>query len=241
MVRTHVGAATLTNTKGFPNQDRYRLLGGEVPLVAREPRGHVFAVVDGVGGAPRGGEAAGAVVDVLARFFDPAIPLEAAGLLQILRAVDVAIKAWGDIDGTDRPLGAAAASIAWLAPDARLHVFHAGDTRALLIDGDDVTRLTGDDGGGALRNYFGVGRVLIEHVVHPLEDGVTLCLVTDGVTKVMDDAEIARATVGRRAPEAAAREVVQRARGKRGVDDITCVVVDVEVPEAEAPTNWRDD
>ena len=41
-----------------PYEDRYRLLTKDIPLVGKSGRGELFAVLDGIGGAPRGMAAA---------------------------------------------------------------------------------------------------------------------------------------------------------------------------------------
>lgn len=229
MLETNAAVAWLTTTKGHPYEDRYRLLDARVPLVAKLNRGFVYAVVDGIGGSERPTQAAQAVVDVLVSFFKGGDGSLAA-LTTLLVNVDREIHAWGNIQNTTRPLGGAAATIVWLAPDARLNVLHAGDTRALLVDGDRPVRLTQEHGGGGntIRNYFGLGAVQLDIGGRLLEEGDLVCLVTDGVTKVMDDGAIARAVFAGKHPEGAAREVVQRARNLKGSDDITCLIVEVE-------------
>jgi serine/threonine protein phosphatase PrpC len=131
-IETDAQVGWLTNRKKHAYEDRYRLLGGGVPAVARAGRGHLYAIMDGVGGAPLGMRAAQHVADRLTAFYtDGAIEASVKGLLGLCQAIDREVNAFGLIQGEDRPLGAAAATVAWLDDRARrLGIVHAGDTTA---------------------------------------------------------------------------------------------------------------
>ena len=63
------GVHSIKGKKSRPNEDRYRLLGSHVPLVAKAKQGQIFAVFDGIGGAPMGRDAAQSMCDSLVDFF----------------------------------------------------------------------------------------------------------------------------------------------------------------------------
>lgn len=208
------------------------MLGSHAPLIQRVGRGEIYAVMDGVGGAPRGLAAAQHIADRLTDFFRNAnsIPATRQGLRELLTAISVEINQWGMMDGTDRPLGAAASTIAWFMPKQELAIFHAGDTLGLHFDGRTLHKLTLDHSAGrGLLRYFGQGEGFsVDDSVVKFTEGDTLCLVTDGVTKVMNIGEIEAVLREVCDPQRAADEIAQRALGKRSPDDITALVVQLE-------------
>lgn len=218
-----------------PYEDRYRLLSNDIPLVGRSGRGELFAVLDGIGGAPRGMQAAQAVADCLLDFYrkpDEITP-DAAGLNQLLLRTNHVINDWGCIEGTDRPLGGAAGTILWLCEE-RLTIFHVGDTNGMLLrQGYPPRVLTSfHERDGGIFRYFGLGsRLEIEVKSERVADGDLILLVSDGVTKVFSTNEAANLVqtvyektgdIGR-----ATQELVERSRGKKSDDDITALVVEV--------------
>lgn len=228
---TSVGVASLKGLNHHLYEDRYRLLGGDVPLVQAAGRGHLFGVMDGVGSAPKGMRAAQHAADTLTRFYiDPTVPCTADAIARLLEAANQEINAWGVMPGSSRPLGAAAATVAWFAPSRKMILFHSGDTVAFHYDGTRMARVTREHTDGrAITGYVGQGtsfRLDVERV--PFEEGDVLCLVTDGVTKSMVDGAIAAVLSEFSNPAAAAHELVARARGKGSDDDITAVVIELE-------------
>ena len=219
-----------------PYEDRYRLLSMDIPLVGKSGRGELFAVLDGIGGAPRGMQAAQAIADCLLDFYrkPEKIPADANGLNQLLLQTNQVINDWGCMEGTDRPLGGAAGTIAWIH-DLRLTLFHAGDTAGILLRQNHPPRvLTGlHEFDGGITRYFGLGRRLeLEVKTFQLIEGDLILLMSDGVTKAFSTTEAANlvqeifdktADIGM-----AAQELVTRSRGKKSDDDITVMIIEVE-------------
>ena len=222
--------------KHKPYEDRYRLLTRDITLVGSSGRGELLAVMDGIGGAPMGMAAAQAICDELVRFYKEPKQFspDVQGLTRLLHDANIAINDWGVMEGTDRPLGGAAGTIAWIR-DLRLTLYHAGDTAGLLLRPSEkprvLTSLHEYDGG--ITRYFGLGRNLqIEVISEVLEYGDLILLVSDGVTKVYSTTEAASLVqeiydrtgdVG-----AAAQELAVRSRSRRSADDITVMVIEVE-------------
>lgn len=218
-----------------PYEDRYRILTADIPLVGRSGRGELFAVLDGMGGAPRGMQAAQAVADCLVDFYRKPgeIPADSNGLTHLLLHANQDINDWGCMDGTDRPLGGAAGTIAWIW-EQRLTIFHAGDTACILLRQDYPPRVLTSfhEYDGGISRYFGLGRRLeIEVKSERLIDGDLILLVSDGVTKVFSTTEAANLVqavydktgdIG-----SAAQELVERSRGKKSADDITAMLIEV--------------
>lgn len=218
-----------------PYEDRYRLLTKDIPLVGKSGRGELFAVLDGIGGAPRGMQAAQAVADCMLDFYrkPEKIPADANGLNQLLLQTNMEINNWGCMEGTDRPLGGAAGTIAWIH-DQKLTLFHAGDTAGILLRENHPPRLlTGlHEYDGGITRYFGLGRQLeIEIKTLPLLEGDSILLVSDGVTKAFSTTEAANIVLevfdktGDTAT--AVQELVTRSRSKKSLDDITAMVIEV--------------
>jgi serine/threonine protein phosphatase PrpC len=218
--------------KGRPNEDRYRLLGNKVPLVSRSGRGQLFAVFDGIGGSPKGRDAAQAMCDSLIQFYKIAIeaPIDATRIFSLLATANMEIYNWGFRTGTTRPLGGCAGTIAWFYED-QLWIFHSGDTVGYLIKGDGINPLTREHGeGNYISSYFGQGeKIIIDSFSFPIDEGDILVLATDGVTKVMSSESIA-ASVNQwiiRSPDMAAQQLCEMALQKGSTDDITAVVVEI--------------
>ena len=223
-----------------PYEDRYRLLTKDIAIVGKSGRGELFAVIDGIGGAPRGMQAAQAVADCLVDFYRKPehVAANSLGLNDLLLQANQVINDWGCIEGTDRPLGGAAGTIAWIH-DQRLTLFHAGDTAGILLRQNHSPRLlTGlHEYDGGITRYFGLGRRLeLEVKSERLLVGDLILLVSDGVTKVFSTTEAANLAqeiydktggdIGM-----AAQELAIRSRSKKSVDDITVMLIEVEDDE----------
>ncbi|MBK5275604.1 MAG: protein serine/threonine phosphatase 2C family protein [Desulfuromonadales bacterium] len=218
-----------------PYEDRYRLLSRDIPLVGRSGRGELFAVLDGIGGAPRGMQAAQAIADCLLDFYRKTeeIPADSNGLYHHLLYTNLVIRDWGCMEGTDRPLGGAAGTIAWIH-DQHLTLFHAGDTAGMLLRQNQPPRVltSPHEIDGGLYRYFGLGLGLeIEVKSERLEEGDLILMVSDGVTKAYSTAEAANIVQEIYAKTGdiglAAQELVTRSRSKKSVDDITAMVIEV--------------
>lgn len=212
-------------------EDRYRLLCAPVPLVVAADRGEILAVCDGVGSAPRGMSAAQEICDTLLRFFELSKfdTQDTGAILSLLAAVSQRILDWGMIEGTDRPLGACAVTVIWLNED-RAHVFHAGDTCAVLIRDGAARPLTRahQDTEGHLLNYFGNPSVHIEEGVYEIEAGDRLLLTSDGISKVLYPqamADIVESTPTRSTGLVA---LLGQARARGSGDDMTALLMDIE-------------
>lgn len=230
-METEVGYASLTGKAHHSgNEDRYRILDARVPLVRHSDRGFVFAVMDGVGGAPKGMQAAQLVCDRLTDFYrSDEYENSVAGLVHLLEDANREVDGWGAIPGTDRSLGAAAVTVAWLSPERRLVLLHAGDCTAFRYDGSTVARLTTEHGQGrSIHNFVGVGpNFKLQVVGAQLKLGDMLCLVTDGVTKSCS-AEHVKTILDRNAdPQVAADQLVMLAKTRGSEDDITALIVEL--------------
>lgn len=217
-----------------PYEDRFRLLCRPVPIVEEENRGEIFAVCDGVGSAPKGMGAAQAVCDVLLKFYiDRQLPPVAETIRNLLVCANAEISDWGFISGTDRPEGACAATVIWIDEGWLAHIFHAGDTGALLIRDGVAKQLTAAQHfEGNLANYFGLTELCLEFSRHQLNEGDRLLLFSDGISKVIYNQVIADITESHASRSASVTALIRAARAAGSTDDITVLLIDVEEYEA---------
>lgn len=211
-------------------EDRYRVLRQGHPHVDAAGSGHIFAVMDGVGSASRGMQAAQHIADRLGDYFTLPSPSPSA-LGELLVAVNDEVCGWGY--GADRlPLAGSTATVALLEPsDETLRLFHVGDSAAYILEGETLRALTRPHlSRGRLQRYVGLGRGLdFDAITHPFDEGDVVCLVTDGVASVMTEAEIASVLRGTRDVQEAAQRLVNKAYHNKGSrDDITAVVASLE-------------
>ena len=228
------GPATASWLKGTNHkfyEDRFRLLSETIPLVSKSGRGSLYAVFDGIGGAPEGMRAAQHMADKLLKFYqDPeCYPDTAYGLHRLLDEGNRDIHLWGVIDGTDRPLGGCAGTIAWVHGN-KLHAFHAGDTVGFLIRAGRAISLTRQhEKNGAIYRYFGLGPNLkIDSCRLTIEEGDRILLFSDGVTKVMHPASAADLVGTSHDIAEATTRLSRLARLRGSPDDITVLTVSIE-------------
>lgn len=199
----------------------------------------VAAVADGMGGAA-GGEIASAtaIASVAAVSGEVAIRIEAANLAVVEAAAQrPRLKGMG----TTMTLGI-------FHEDGHLQIGHVGDSRAYLLREGILTQLTTDH--SFVSEMLASGRMTAEEAeVHPyrsvltrvvgleagvdvevldieLEAGDRILFCSDGITAMIDDAEILAGLAGGAEPGTAAEALIAAANAAGGVDNISAVVVD---------------
>jgi len=231
-VRGPAAVAWLKGTQHRFYEDRFRLLPESIPLVARSNRGSIYSVFDGIGGAPEGMRSAQHMADALLRFYQEQDRYtdSARGLHRLLDGANREINEWGTIPGTDRPLGGCAGTVAWIR-GSELHAFHAGDTVGVLIRASRPISLTRQhEMDGFIFRYFGLGQHLkIDSCRLTLEDGDRILLFSDGVTKVMHPATATDVVCQGNDPADAAMRLVRLSRLKGSPDDITVMMIHIEI------------
>lgn len=233
-------------------EDRFRMLTKHIPMVAATGLGELLAVCDGVGSAPLGVQAAQAVCDALigayktppksperTKSYTCATDGERASahshllhaLMMGLGETQANIRNWGPMEGSDRPQGAAAATVAFISPDAcTAHILHAGDTIALLVGEDgNINQLSSLDQapGGEMINYFGAPNMRLHHSQVQLKPGDRLLLASDGVTKVLSNRQLAERSSAAANPKSLCMAILGACASVTS-DDITLLVYEVE-------------
>ncbi|MCZ7440539.1 MerR family transcriptional regulator [Micromonospora sp. WMMC241] len=205
----------------------------------------LLAVADGVRG-PGGAAAGAAAVDALRsleRADAPAADLLAA-LADAVSRADRAVRAQGT--GDDRP---ASTLTAIVRQGTRLAVVHVGDTRAYLLRGGELSRLTQDH--TYVQTLVDQGRLtLAEAGAHPdrallaralgaggeVEADLALrtalpgdryLLCSDGLSAVVEPGALHTALAEADDPETAVGRLVDLAYAAGAPDNVACVVADV--------------
>ncbi len=212
----------------------------------------LFAVADGVGGNPAGEVASRMAIDVVLGMIDDVASARPAGLgrSSLVRAVQEAngaLRSAARLDPAKE--GMATTFTGLLVLDERAVVAHVGDSRAYLLRGRRLHRLTEDHtlvdacvriglmtheeaATSPARNQIVRAVGLDEDVdvdtrLVGVEPGDTFLLASDGLHGVVADKEIAAVLLGEQDPARAAARLVQRANDAGGPDNITVVIARV--------------
>ena len=219
------------------NEDRYLC----------DPSLGLFGVADGIGGLPGGADAAQLAIDELtAALGDPTLPDKA--LVGIVQQVSRAVAELGHQLSPSLGIGCTL-TLGWLRPTALL-VAHVGDSRGYALRGRDFFRITEDHtvendarrrrARGEITYYPEVnrqaltrcigqpGRVEVDAVVRPLVAGERYLFCTDGVSRMLTDADLAALLGQSPDPETAVEEIVQLAVSRGGPDNATAVAVFID-------------
>ena len=230
------------------------------------PPATLLLVADGMGGAAAGEVASSMATEIvssrLGEFFRVAYgaPPERLGAV-LAEAFDVANGRIHDAAGHDTKLrGMGTTATAVLIAGDVLCVGHVGDTRACLLRGGRVTRLTRDH--SLVQHLIDIGDLTSEQAVtspqrnallralgtqpsvttdvvtHRLRDGDTILLCSDGLWATLADDEIAEIVDRVDNPAGACAALVDAANARDGRDNVTVVIARLSVERAAvaAPT-----
>jgi len=216
------------------------------------PKAYLYAVADGVGGLDGGRLASGLTIQTIVEYMSETVGSyhavtggqEHAFLDPLNKAVQRAHEKLRSTFGISQGGPSTTLTIALVVwPQA--FVVHVGDSRAYHLRGSTLKRLTRDQTMGAfLMDEYkmtekqveqqGFNNVLSSAVgaqdmtpavsAITLEQGDSLVLCTDGLTKHVTERQIADVLVDASNAEAACRELVDRALAAGGRDNVTVVV-----------------
>ncbi|WP_327729884.1 MerR family transcriptional regulator [Streptomyces sp. NBC_00487] len=215
----------------------------------------VLAVADGFG--PAGAPASTAAVEALKTLDRDTLP--AGGVLNLLEdAVRGATAAVRDVAGTGED-GTTLTAMLWTG--SQLALVHIGDSRAYLLRGGELFRITHDH--TVVQSMIDEGRLTPEEAtthpqptlllralssdtaistpdlrLHDAHPGDRYLLCSDGLSSVVPDPAIQHTLASIADPESAVRALVTEANEAGGPDNVSCVVADVvrkEAAEHEGP------
>lgn len=277
LIRIDVSALSHTGYHRANNEDHYLVVrlgrtlqtvstslpAGDVPARTEEVN-HVMIVADGMGGH-RAGEIASrmaisTLVGVALDIPDWIFKMDDAHAQEIERRarsrvqeVDAMLVEAGHRDPSLAGMGTTLTAARSLGRD--LVITHVGDSRAYLLRGGGLLRLTRDhtfaqllvDSGQlapadlassphrhVLTNALGgsSAHVQVDTDRLQLEDGDRLLLCSDGLTDLLDDGEIAAILLETPPSSDACERLVQRALDAGGRDNVTVIVAAYQIPEA---------
>jgi protein phosphatase len=257
-----VGAATVKGRVRRQNEDRYAVLlppdlAAEIDLVV--------VVADGIGGVRAGHIASTMVVDHVAGAVSRRGVVGASGLdrnyddllKRIIRGAHREVRVAAG-DGRRRGMGSTV-TVAILTND-RLYLGHIGDSRAYVVYGDTILQFSRDHSWVA--DLVQAGQLTAtEALVHPsrhyisryvggpsdlqvdttdvaMSAGDRLLVCTDGLTKVVTDAELLEMVKSCEHPRVAAEKLVALAHERGGDDDATVVVAHAVSSSADVSIPW---
>jgi PPM family protein phosphatase len=241
---SHLSSFALTDVgcKRKNNEDAYQMF----------PEHGVFIVADGMGGAEDGEVASQAIVDELTKTlkaFDPEQPLTCQAMQAwICHSVNEA-SAWILKRSNDRNKSGTGSTFVGVCFDPehpdRAVAMHAGDSRVYRIRGEDIQQVTRDH---SLANAAGItderelnpkfrGVILravglavtteVEATPFDVVEGDTIIVCSDGLSKMVEDAAIAK--IVQEEPELgeSVRKLIAAALKQGGKDNVTVIAVKV--------------
>lgn len=224
-VRWTSSAATRCGPHHAVNEDSY----GDLEAAG------LFVVADGVGGHSDGDVASGAVCGVLDEVVRPQDDIETRVLAveEALRAINAVL--WREARNRPQPTIIATTVATLLLVDNLAACVWAGDSRIYLYRDGHLYQLTRDHNlevefgtsghaGGQLTRAVGSAAELdLERVVTEACSGDVFLLCSDGVTKVLDDVELAHFLEN--ATDGLAPRLIGAVADRGGPDDATAIVV----------------
>ena len=210
----------------------------------------IFAVADGMGGHSAGDVASAAVVNRFAEIVDsPFTDPEAieGALLQALNDIDVV----GDENVLGTGTTVTGVALTMVDGEAKWAVFNIGDSRVYQLLDDTLQRLTVDH--SVVQEMIDAGLITAEQAeTHPdsniitravgfhekpvpdyrfigITPGQRILICSDGLTKELTDHGIQHYLSAAATPEQAAQSLVDAALTNGGRDNVTVLVIEVEV------------
>lgn len=227
--RTHVGLKRKIN---------------EDSILVETGRG-LWAVADGMGGHEAGEVASAAAVDALRRL--PAIgDLDelVAEATEALRGANAQLIALAQSNRSERTIGTTVVGIA--IADGHFRCFWAGDSRAYRLRGGAIVRLSRDhslvqdlvdagmikpeeaerhENSNVITRAVGVREVLeVDSVGGDAEPGDIFLLASDGLTRLVDDRELA-AELGNGSLDEVAHRLLETVLARGAPDNVSLIIV----------------
>jgi protein phosphatase len=226
--------------------------GNEDSYLLEEP---IYAVADGMGGHIAGDVASATAVDVISEGIRSEHPRDGSALADLVTSANEAIWEKARSDPALRGMGTTCTIL--MIDGEVAHIAHVGDSRAYLLRDGSFRQLTEDH--TLVERMVREGRLSAEEAAnHPqrsvitralgvdphvqvdvleeeLSEGDRILLTSDGLTAMVDAAEIAGVLGREEDPQAAADRLVELANAAGGEDNVTVLVLHVEEDGSPAP------
>jgi protein phosphatase len=222
------------------------------------PERGIFVVADGMGGHAAGEVASEMAVRVVARELGSLRGLSEAEVAErmrhAIRAANAAIFQRTLVEPDKRGMGTTVTALVLF--DGRFLVGQVGDSRAYLFRDGALAQLTKDH--SYVQEQVDAGYLTPEQArSHPYANVITRCvgansdvipdlyggevqprdvflLASDGLTGMLDDAQLAAVLAGTAAPEEQVAQLIAEANRHGGLDNITAVIVRVDAVDQPA-------
>lgn len=244
---THAGDLILLTATAQTDKGHRRKRNEDSLLVSKDSS--LFVVADGMGGY-NGGEIASALaVETIAAAFETGtfagdahegIPWRASELARAIQMANEAILERASADPKLQGMGTTICAARFAPRKMRLYIGHVGDSRMYRLRGGTLEQLTKDhtmrdfgvtgDGSGHLSRAVGVWpTVPIDIIIGKPLPGDVYVLCSDGLTKMLPDAELRKVLVGgaQSTPDEVAQALVAKANAAGGKDNITVILIQV--------------
>jgi protein phosphatase len=239
-----VGAKTDVGLVRQGNEDSYL---AEAPL---------FAVADGMGGHVAGDVASTTAVEVIMKYLNDDLVQDPEKLKEILREANKTIWEKAGSDTNLRGMGTTCTML--LFEGSTAHLAHVGDSRAYLFRDGQLKQITTDH--TLVERMVTEGRLTADEAAHhpqrniitnalgidsdvdvdlfslDLQNGDRVLICSDGLSSMIDDAEIQTLVADGADPQTTAEQLVQAALDAGGEDNITVLLLEAAEGEGvEAP------
>jgi protein phosphatase len=214
-------------------------------------RGRLYLVADGMGGHVAGEVASERVVrTVRVSYYESQAPTVRQALAEAIRQVDAAL--YEDTSEEESRKKMATTLVGAVVLGRQLHVANIGDSRAYLLHGDTIRRLTEDH--SFVSELIQRGRISEEEAAnHPrrnvvtrvlgtqptveadfyeeaIQPGDTVILCSDGLWREVSEEEMAHMAIRPLHPQEMASESVALANRRGGPDNITVIILRIGEP-----------
>lgn len=190
----------------------------------------VFVVADGVGGGPNGGLASRTVVDVIYNELSSETNITHG---KIVSAIDKANQRVHELSKLKNNTGmASTVALAWRSEDG-LVCYNVGDSRIYSFGEEGLCQISSDhskvikrDGGfkSVVTRAIGIKPTIAPEISDaPWSEGMSLVLMSDGVSDQLDSSEIAFVLGGDFSALEKVNRLVLESERKGGLDDKTVV------------------
>jgi protein phosphatase len=224
----------------------------EDAVLMREDHG-LFIVADGMGGYSGGDVASQLAIRTIeeafdTRHFDGApqaeIPKRASELACAIQMANAAVYRQATGDRKLEGMGTTVCAARFAVKKQRLYIGHVGDSRVYCLRDGELRQITSDHtmaefglrgtGSSHLSRAVGVSdTVPVDVVIGKPRAGDVYLLCSDGLTKMVADAEIER-VLRDSSPPAAVERLIDAANDRGGKDNISVIVVAIEEPRSAA-------
>ena len=208
----------------------------------------LYGVADGVGGLPGGAEAAECATASIVRQMQAASPSGVPDLAQIVKNTNAEVLALGR--ELSPHLGIGTTLTFGLVRADTLHLAHVGDSRCYAWSDGQMTQLSHDHNVECeAKRRRALGEAVFYHVANrqaltrcigqneppevdllsrPLVPGERYLFCSDGITRLVRDAELSEFLAHATTPEETLRELIDLANRRGGPDNVTGVLLLVE-------------